>query len=357
MAWVHNLHAVDPKSHIERDIAICLIFSTLAFVAVGVRFWIRLQMNRLPWADDFAALSSAVLGAAYTGIAVGQTRWGLGTSAAYFPVENAVPFSKVQYAGGPVYTLALLGFKVSLLASYLRIGGFIRPYKVVIVVVIIAVVCNQMIFTCLLLFACSPIQKQWDMMVPGNCINTIASYYALAGTSLGFDLIIIALPLPVLWRLHLRLRQRIALVAIYALGFFITVIQIIRIFTIKALETYTDSEPIVMWSSVEISLGVIISCVPTYGTYFHTFATNVNAYWRRHSSTFTWKSDRSNSHSGPSGNGKENSHSKRSSNSGSQGTTHTTATTTTIGSGGSRKERDTMVPEMGLASFDCNEFV
>ncbi|KAK1139767.1 hypothetical protein N8T08_011163, partial [Aspergillus melleus] len=255
MAWVHNLHAVDPQSHIDRDIAICLIFSTLASVAVGVRFWIRLQTNRLPWADDFAALSSAVLGAAYAGITVGQTRWGLGTSTAYFPVENAVPFSKVQYAGGPVYTLALLGFKVSLLASYLRIGGFIRPYKVVIVVVIIAVVCNQMIFTCLLLFACNPIQKQWDMMVPGKCINTVASYYALAGTSLGFDLIIIALPLPVLWQLRLRLRQRIALVAIYALGFFITVIQIIRIFTIKALETYTDSEPIVMWSSVEISLG------------------------------------------------------------------------------------------------------
>ena len=72
MAWVHNLHAVDPQSHIGRDIAICLIFSTLAFVAVGVRFWIRVQTNRLPWADDFAALSSAVLGAAYTGIAVGR---------------------------------------------------------------------------------------------------------------------------------------------------------------------------------------------------------------------------------------------------------------------------------------------
>ncbi|KAK1138611.1 hypothetical protein N8T08_002141, partial [Aspergillus melleus] len=100
---------------------------------------------------------------------------------------------------------------------------------------------------------------------------------------------------------------------------------------------------------------VIISCVPTYGTYFHTFATNVNAYWRRHSSTFTWKSDRSHSHSGPSGDGKENSHSKRSSKSGSQGTTHTTATTTTTGSGGSRKERDGMVPEMGVSSF--NEFV
>lgn len=78
-----------------------------------------------------------------------------------------------------MYTLALLGFKLSLLASYLRIGGFIRPYKVTIVVVILACVCNQMAFTCLLLFACQPIARQWDMTIPGKCINTVASYYGI----------------------------------------------------------------------------------------------------------------------------------------------------------------------------------
>lgn len=72
MAWVHNLHTVDPDSHIQRDIAVCVLFMGLSLVAVALRFWVRLQTNRCPWADDFAALSSAVLGAAYTGIAVGR---------------------------------------------------------------------------------------------------------------------------------------------------------------------------------------------------------------------------------------------------------------------------------------------
>lgn len=40
------------------------------------------------------------------------------------------------------------------------------------------------------------------------------------------------------------------------LGFFITAIQIIRIKTIKNLVTYTDSKDLVLWSVVEISLGV-----------------------------------------------------------------------------------------------------
>ena len=56
--------------------------------------------------------------------------------------------------------------------------------------------------------------------------------------------------------LQLRRRQKIALVAIFALGFFVTIIQIIRIFTVKNLKTYTDSQPIVLWSTIEVSLGV-----------------------------------------------------------------------------------------------------
>lgn len=79
---------------------------------------------------------------------------------------------------------------------------------------------------------------------------------ALAGTSIGFDLLIIALPIPVLLSLQLRRRQKIALVVIFALGFFVTIIQIIRIFTVKNLKTYTDSKPIILWSVVEISIAV-----------------------------------------------------------------------------------------------------
>lgn len=98
--------------------------------------------------------------------------------------------------------------------------------------------------------------KQWDTSIDGKCIDTIPFYFSLAGTSIGLDLIIIALPLPVLWKLQLRLKQKIILAALFALGLFVTIIQIIRIFTVKDLKTYTDSKNIVIWSCVEISLGV-----------------------------------------------------------------------------------------------------
>ncbi|KAI9933981.1 hypothetical protein ASPWEDRAFT_105046 [Aspergillus wentii DTO 134E9] len=278
MGWVYNLKTPDPHSHIPQVIGVSLTFSIVACLAVILRFYVRLHTKRTPWFDDYAAMFSAVLSVAYAGISVAQTRWGLGLNFKYFPTENVVPFSHVQYAGGPVYVLALLGFKVALLTSYLRIGGFVQAYKNVILGVIVLVVCNQVIFTFLLLFACNPVAKQWDLSIPGTCINTVKSYYGLAGSSLGFDLIIIALPLPVLWKLKLHRKQKIALIILFALGFFVTIIQIIRVFTIKKLQTYTDSEPIVIWSVIEISLGVIVTCVPTYGPLFKAFSSNLNSY-------------------------------------------------------------------------------
>ncbi|KAJ9602386.1 hypothetical protein H2200_013241 [Cladophialophora chaetospira] len=292
MGWVHNLHDPNAVTRAPRLIAICAVFSGFALLAIVLRFYVRLRSKRNPWYDDYATLFSAILGAAYSGVAVAQTRWGQGLESEYFPLENAIPFSKVtgpereemlldannnlqvQYAGGPIYTLAVLGFKLSLLASYLRIVGFNRTYATVIYVTMVACTCNQIIFTFLITFACSPVAKQWDPSIPGHCIHTVQSYY---GTSLGFDVLIIAIPIPILLKLKLNKRQKIGLIGVFCLGFFITVIQIIRIFTIKSLKTYTDSESIVIWSAVEINLGVIICCIPTFAPLFRTFSQKVSS--------------------------------------------------------------------------------
>ncbi|KAL4926604.1 putative integral membrane protein (Pth11) [Aspergillus undulatus] len=281
MGWVYNLTTPDPNDHISRVITLCITFPSVALLFVAARFHVRIWVKKNVWVDDYAALFSAILAMAYAGLAVAQTRWGLGISSEYFPEENDVPFAKMQYAGGPVYTLALLGFKISLLASYLRIGGFVHSYRMVILVAIVACTCNQLIFTIVLSCGCRPIARQWDPSIPGTCINTVASYYGLAITSLVFDVVIIALPLPILAKLQLKLRQKILLGVLFGLGFFVTIIQIIRMLTVKNLQTYANSEAIIIWSVAEISLGVIISCVPTYGPYFRSFKMNISGYRRR----------------------------------------------------------------------------
>lgn len=162
------------------------------------------------------------------------------------------------------------------MTSYLRIAGVVKLYRKVIIAAIVVCVINQLIFAVIISVSCIPVSllflfvlrdsnqlqvaKQWNSSIKGTCIDVIPFYFALAGTSIGLDLIIIALPLPVLWRLQLRLKQKLILAALFALGFFVTIIQIIRIFTVKDLKTYTDSKNIVIWSCIEVSLGVRKYC-------------------------------------------------------------------------------------------------
>lgn len=72
MGWVYNLDTPDPNSQIPRVIALSLIFSILAFLAVCVRFYVRFQTRRTPWFDDYSALLSSLLTLAYASIMIAR---------------------------------------------------------------------------------------------------------------------------------------------------------------------------------------------------------------------------------------------------------------------------------------------
>lgn len=91
----------------------------------------------------------------------------------------------------------------------MRVAGFNRTYAIILYIVMALVTISQLIFTFLLSFACSPVAKQWDPSIPGTCIDTLSSYFALGGTSLAWDVLIIILPFPILRRLQLDKRNKV----------------------------------------------------------------------------------------------------------------------------------------------------
>jgi hypothetical protein len=80
------------------------------------------------------------------------------------------------------------------------------------------------------------------------------------------------LPFPVLLRSHIQKRKKVALLGLLALGTFITIIQIIRIRTVKNLANYLDSASLIMWSTVENNLGITVASIPTLAPLFKYYA-------------------------------------------------------------------------------------
>ena len=85
------------------------------------------------------------------------------------------------------------------------------------------------------------------------------------------------LPIPILYKLHLDYRKRMALCVVFSLGLFVVILSGIRIHTLEHLKVYTHSEKIVSWSIGEINLGVLTICVPTYWPLFHAYQQKVSS--------------------------------------------------------------------------------
>lgn len=71
-----------------------------------------------------------------------------------------------------MYTLNLLAFKLSLLASYFRIGGFVALYRTIIVISIAICVVTQLIYTFIIVLSCQPVSvtsKDSSILILGLC--------------------------------------------------------------------------------------------------------------------------------------------------------------------------------------------
>jgi hypothetical protein len=68
------------------------------------------------------------------------------------------------------------------------------------------------------IFSCTPRSKIWNPFQHGTCINTYAVDLSVGVYNLLLDLIMIAMPHMVIWRIQLNLRQKLAISGLFAVG-------------------------------------------------------------------------------------------------------------------------------------------
>lgn len=117
-----------------------------------------------------------------------------------------------------IYLLSLFGFKTSILVMYLRVFSVNKRFRYA--------TWATMFFVCgyLLsnfwtqLFGCSPRSKYWIPDTPGHCINYTKAGQAYGSMNIASDLLIFILPLPIVWRLQMPLKERLGVLLIFMSG-------------------------------------------------------------------------------------------------------------------------------------------
>ncbi|KAK1765295.1 integral membrane protein [Phialemonium atrogriseum] len=265
MTWVQNATPeVDAQSEYPTIIAVCSVLSVLSIATVSTRLWIRFSGYGL-WADDWFSALSMTFALIYSILCIVQTRLGLGLPIALRPEANLVLFTRVNFAGRPIYQIGVSFFKIALLVSYLRLfkGTNQMTYRRLVWGCIVLVFAAHLACTFALVFACSPIDKSWNPLKEGSCLPSGPSFRAYAIVTILCDVIVAVLPVPVLLRLNIHKNKKVALIGIFLLGLFTTICSILRCIQINRIQ-YGDgnSTQLVLWGTVEFNVGNMVSSLP-----------------------------------------------------------------------------------------------
>ena len=68
------------------------------------------------------------------------------------------------------------------------------------------------------IFGCTPVRSFWKIQERKHCVNTKDFYYGVAITNIITDFMILCLPGPMIWRLHLSIQRKISLTVVFMLG-------------------------------------------------------------------------------------------------------------------------------------------
>ncbi|KAL1887359.1 hypothetical protein Sste5346_010269 [Sporothrix stenoceras] len=255
----------------------------LCSVFVLARMVCRLGIvRRVGWDDYFIILAWLLAFGLSLTINLG-TRTGLGRYDANIPPEGRARLRIREYVFSILYNPALMATKTSILIFYLRLSkNTVWILRLGSYIVLIIVNVAGIVLTFINIFQCRPVAAAFKD-VPGQCIPLLTEFICSAPVNIVTDLAILALPIPVLTGMRLPTRQKTILVLTFALGIFVAIVDVVRIYylqqAINIVRPGSSSDPnsifgdgtdfawnasfSFMWSAVEVNVGITCACIPT----------------------------------------------------------------------------------------------
>lgn len=90
------------------------------------------------------------------------------------------------------------------------------------------------------IFACRPREKIWNPNTPGKCLALDPLYISAASFNTISDVLMLAVPVIIVWKLQINTRRKVGIIAIFATGLFATICALTRVYFQKKLRTSSD---------------------------------------------------------------------------------------------------------------------
>jgi hypothetical protein len=217
-----------------------IITTTLATAVVVLRLVVRCKFVKAVGIDDVVILVSLVssqvslsfffpnlklthhrtkfLSWVVLGLTVAMVVTGFGSYSWTNPLDIRATTAKLFLSWNVLYVVLIHVTKASILTQYLRIFPT-RTMRRLTWLLFASLVPSLLWGVFASIFICNPVRKIWHPMEAGRCLGTRTYWLSVTGVNIVLDFAVLSLPLPVIGRLRLPRRQKIALVGVFLLGF------------------------------------------------------------------------------------------------------------------------------------------
>ncbi|KAH9842170.1 hypothetical protein Tdes44962_MAKER01548 [Teratosphaeria destructans] len=251
--------------------------SVCGTLAVALRFYTRISLGNPLGPDDWLILCGLIItwGTAITSFVAIPS--GLGLHMWVLTLENFTHLWESLFAYVIIYVVAVSCTKLSIVFFYRRVFAtaklhwFLATMVLAYPITVIIVIFN----------ACRPMNYFWTQYTEtgseGSCIKIPTFFFANGVWAACIDLGLLVVPIPLVWKLQMGLRQRLACLGVFMLGGFVVVASVVRIWYLhknqKSADPLWGISPVYIWSSVEPFIGIICACLPTLSPLFKRFWT------------------------------------------------------------------------------------
>ncbi|KUJ21329.1 uncharacterized protein LY89DRAFT_609882 [Mollisia scopiformis] len=274
-------------------IAVGAVMPALGIIAVGLRYYCRIQLKSGFRTDDWILIPALLLTIGMgASLIAGVKLHALGYPtpftgdpndplAALTQTNSGIRItSQVEWALQLMQVLELGCIKLSFAFFYRRI--FVSPaskyFNVITWATIALILAWMTAFFFSLLLACKAYSGEWSAWwgsvidLTTKCVKTEKLETALVVTDFLTDVLIMLLPIPKIWALHLPFARKLAVFAVFALGIVAVAASVVRMkyfldVIAKGFNPHDDEDLAITrnlyWSMVESGLGLLAVCLPT----------------------------------------------------------------------------------------------
>ncbi|KAF7589654.1 hypothetical protein BBP40_003988 [Aspergillus hancockii] len=265
-------------------LVVSIVFFVIASIFVALRFVSRVFIVKKVGLHDWLMLLAWIIDFGFSFSLFYATSKGLGLHDDDIDFNARYSLTRANYAFTVLYNPALMAVKTSILVFYLTLTQGEKVFRCANYVTLFVVNAAGLALTLVNVFQCHPVGAaiSYPLSADAHCTDILTLYLSSSPVNIITDLAILFLPNPILTQMRLPRKQKIILVITFSFGFFVAVVDVIRI---AYLQNAATSRQILlreihlqdpggddfnwyaslsfMWSVVEVNVSVMCACVPS----------------------------------------------------------------------------------------------